>query len=109
MIFSGTLNFFLLMMRSSYSMIGLIGSSGTTMMFPLFAVRSEETSTSSSFSRTVRLLFYPISPLKYGARSVTYHDLFGVIWTHPFPLCIGHDCQWGIQAIEVPRQGAIIA
>lgn len=90
-------------------MIGLIGSSGTTTMFPLFAVPSEETSTSSSFSRTVRLRFYTISPLKYRARSVTYHDLFGVIWTHPFPLCIRHDCQRRVQAIEMPRQGAVIA
>jgi hypothetical protein len=60
-IFSGTLNLFLLMMRSSYSIIGLIGSSGTTTMLPLLAVPSEETSTTSSFSRTVRLRFYSIS------------------------------------------------
>lgn len=61
MIFSGTLNFFRLMMRSSYSMTGRTGSSGTTVMFPLFASPAEETSTTSSFSRIVRLFFYPVS------------------------------------------------
>jgi len=60
-IFSGTLNFLRLIMRSSYSMTGRIGSSGTTVIFPLFASPAEETSTTSSFSRIVRLFFYTVS------------------------------------------------
>lgn len=61
MIFSGTLNFFRLMIKSSYSIIGRIGSSGTIVIFPLFASPSEETSTVSSLSRIVRLFFYLVS------------------------------------------------
>jgi hypothetical protein len=112
MIFSGTLNFFRLMIRSSYSMTGRTGSSGTTVIFPLFDSPAEETSTISNFSRIVRLFFYPVSicPLLTSCDEgvETYHNLFSVIWTHPFLPTIWRYCQWRIQAVQVPREGTII-
>jgi hypothetical protein len=111
-IFSGTLNFFRLMMRSSYSITGRTGSSGTTVIFPLFDSPAEETSTTSNFSRIVRLFFYPVSicPLLTSCDEgvETYHNLFSVIWTHPFLPAVWRDCQWRIQAVQVPREGTII-
>ena len=111
-IFSGTLNFLRLIMRSSYSMTGRTGSSGTTVIFPLFASPAEETSTTSSFSRIVRLFFYPVSicPLLTACDTgaETYHNLFSVIWTHPLLPTIRRYCQWRIQAVQMPREGTII-
>jgi hypothetical protein len=113
-IFSGTLNFFLLMMRSSYSMAGRTGSSGTTVIFPLFDSPAEETSTISNFSRIVRLFFYTVSVCSLFSVSAqdkmgwTNHNLFSVIWTHPFLPTIRRYCQWRIQAVQMPREGTII-
>jgi hypothetical protein len=111
-IFSGTLNFFRLMMRSSYSITGRTGSSGTTVIFPLFDSPAEETSTTSNFSRIVRLFFYPVSicPLLTSCDKgvKTYHNLFSMIWAHPFFPAIWRHGQWRIQAIQVPREGTVI-
>ena len=106
-IFSGTLNFLRLMMRSSYSIIGRTGSSGTIVIFPLLASPAEETSTTSNFSRIVRLFFYPVN-FRLLSSCTAYHDLLSVIWTHPFLPAIWRDCQWRIQAVQVPGEGTII-
>jgi hypothetical protein len=82
-----------------------MGSSGTITIFPLFGVPSSSTSTVSSFSLIVLLFFYQSASYPIPCRKEikrTYHDLFSVIWTHPFLSRIGHDGKWWIQTIEMP-------
>lgn len=114
MTFSGILNLLRLMMRSSNSMIGLTGSSGSIVILPLFDEPASVISTVSTSPLTVLLFLYTLRQLHHSGRVVTtkigietgrktHHDLLGVVWTHPLPTGIRHARHWRVETIKMPR------
>lgn len=39
----------------------------------------------------------------------THHDLFCVVGAHPLPTRVRHAREWGVQTIEMPVQGTMVA